>query len=200
MSIIWTITISTQKNWFFPKLFKPVSGLYLKNCVRCKEFLPTKKEKAHHDFLKHYNEGKEISFEEKPLDIIRYPALTVYKIEYKNYSQFYPFYDSEKCVTEFLFNVKQRFYVSNTKWFKCSFKIENQQSPINSNHESLKDIRYWTTESYESVYFNDFVFYSLKSSILKRVIHNQASGSAWYFNRFLNLAVKISNGEAELIK
>ena len=96
-------------------VFKPVSCFYLKNCVRCKEFLPNKKEKAHHDFLKHYNEGKEIPFEEKPLDIIRYPALTIYKIEYKHYSQFYPFYDSEKCVTEFLLNVKQRFHVSNTK-------------------------------------------------------------------------------------
>ena len=136
-----------SKNWFFRKLFKPVSGLYLKNCLRCKEFLPTKKEKANHDFLKHYNEGKEIPFEEKSLDIIRYAALTIYKIEYKNYVQFDPFYDSEKCVTKFLLNVKQRFYVSNTKWFKCSFTIESQQSPINSNHELLKDIRYWTTES-----------------------------------------------------
>ena len=97
-------------------------------------------------------------------------------------------------------NVQQRFYVYNTKWFKCSFTIENQQSPINFNQEPLKDIRYWTTESYESDCFNDFVFYFLKSSILKRVIHNQASGSAWYFKCFLNLAVKILNGEAELIK
>ena len=30
-----------SKNCFFRKLFKPVSGLYLINCVRCKEFLPT---------------------------------------------------------------------------------------------------------------------------------------------------------------
>ena len=99
-----------------------------------------------------------------------------------------------------LLNVKQRFHVTHSKWFKCSFTIENQQLPINSNLEPLKDIRYWTTESYESVYFNDYVLYSLRSCILKRVIQPQASGSAWYFNRFLNLAVKILDGEAELIK
>ena len=172
----------------------------MKNCIRCKEFLPTKKEKIQHDFLKHYNDGKEIPFEEKPLDIIRYRALTIYQIEYKKYSNFYPFYDSEKCVDEFLLNVKQRFHVTHSKWFKCSFTIENQQLPINSNLEPLKDIRYWTTESYESVYFNDYVLYSLRSSILKGVIQLQASGSAWYFNRFLNLAVKILDGEAELIR
>ena len=39
----------------------------------------------------------------------------------------------------------------------------------------------------------------MRRSILKRVIQPQASGSAWYFNRFLNLAVKILDGEAELI-
>ena len=131
-----------SKNWFFRKLFQSNSGLHLKNCVRCKEFLPTKKEKIQHDFLKHYNDGKEIPFEERPLDIIRYPALTIYQIEYMKYSNLYPFYDSEKCVNECLLNVKQRFHVTNSKWFKCSFTIENQQSPINSNHEPLKDIRY----------------------------------------------------------
>ena len=103
-------------------------------------------------------------------------------------------------VDEFLLDVKQRFYVTQSKWFKCSFTIENQRLPINSNLEPLNDIRYWTTESYESVYFNDYVLYSLRSSILKRVIQLQASGSAWYFNRFFNSAVKILDGGAELIK
>ena len=86
-----------SKNCFFCKLFQSNSGLHLKNCVRCKEFLPTKNEKIQHDFLKHYNHGKEIPFEERPLDIIRYPPLTVYQIEYKKYSNLYLFYDSEKC-------------------------------------------------------------------------------------------------------
>ena len=45
----------------------------------------TKKEKAAHDFLKHYNDGKNISFEERPLDIIKYPILVIYQIEHKKY-------------------------------------------------------------------------------------------------------------------
>ena len=43
---------------------------FLKNCIRCDQLLTTKKEKVINDFLKH-NEGKDIPFEEKPLDIIR---------------------------------------------------------------------------------------------------------------------------------
>ena len=110
--------------------------------------------------MKHYNERKEILFEEKPFDIIRYRALTIYQIEYMKYSNLYPFYNSEKWADEFLLNVKQRFHVTRNKWFKCLFTIENQQLPITSNLEALKDIRYWTIESYESVYFNDYVLYS----------------------------------------
>ena len=56
----------------------------MRNYIRCDEFLTTKKEKAAHDFIKHYDDGKEIPFEEKPLDIIKLPALTIYKLNLKN--------------------------------------------------------------------------------------------------------------------
>ena len=67
-----------KNNCFFKKLFIKDNKAFLKNCTRCNEFLATKKEKAVHDFLKHYNDFKNIPFEEKSLDIIKYPALTIY--------------------------------------------------------------------------------------------------------------------------
>ena len=69
-----------ENNWFFQKLFHSNNKTLLKYCVRCIEFLETEKQKAVHNFLKHYNEGKNIPFEEKPLDIVRYPV----KIQYIN--------------------------------------------------------------------------------------------------------------------
>ena len=80
-----------QNNWFFEKLFQSDNKVFFKNCIRCNQFLATRKEKAIHDFLKHYNDGKSIPFEEKPLDIIRYPSLTIYQIEFRKYNSFYPF-------------------------------------------------------------------------------------------------------------
>ena len=74
---------------FFQKLFQSDNKAFLKNCIRCNQFLATQKEKAIHDFLKH-NDGKSIPFEEKLLDIIRYPAMTIYQIEFKKYNS-YPF-------------------------------------------------------------------------------------------------------------
>ena len=70
-----------QNNWFFKKLFVGDNKTFLKS-IHCDDFLTTKKEKAKHNFLKHYDAGKEIPFEEKPLYIIQLPALTIYKIEF----------------------------------------------------------------------------------------------------------------------
>ena len=56
--------------------------------MRCNEFLTTEKHKAVHDFLKHYDDGNSIPFEEKPLGILRYPALTIYSIKFQKQSNF----------------------------------------------------------------------------------------------------------------
>ena len=55
-----------------------------------------------------------------------------------------------------------------------------------------------TTKTYDSIYFNNFIFHALKHNILKRVINNNISGSSWYFKRFVYLAVKILDGEVEI--
>ena len=122
----------------------------------------------------------------------------IYYIEFKKHSSFYNFYDSEKCVDDFLRNVKYRFKSTNKKWFKCSFNIENTQNSIRPDLQPLLNTRYWTTETYDSIYFNDFIFYALRQDILKRVIINTMSGSSWYFKRFVYLAVKILDGEVEI--
>ena len=119
-----------ENNWFFQKLFQSNNKTFLKNCIGCNEFLATEKHKADHDFLKHYDEGKNIPFEEKPLDIVRYPGLKIYYIEYKKHSSFYNFYNSENCADGFLRNIKYRFKSTNKKWLKCSFNIENTQNSI----------------------------------------------------------------------
>ena len=87
-------------NWFFQKLFQTKNKAFLKNCVRCNEFITNTKRV--YDFLKHYDEGKSILFKGKPIDIARYPGLKIYSIDFKKYSSLYNFYDSEKCVDDFL--------------------------------------------------------------------------------------------------
>ena len=186
-----------QNSWFFKKLYVTDNRAFLRNCVCCDQFLTTNKEKATHDFVKHYDAEKEIPFEEKPLDIIELPAVTIYKIEFKRYKNQYSFYNSEKCVDDFLKNVKYRFQVTNKKWFKCSFTIENTQNSIRNDLLPLNNTRYWTTETYDSIYFNGFILHSLRSDILKRVIVNQMLGSSWYFKHFLSLTLKILE-ESEL--
>ena len=75
--------------------------------------------------------------------------------------------------------------------------MDNKNS-IRPDLQPLLNTRYWTTETYDSIYFNDFIFYALRQDILKRVIINTMSGSFWYFKRFVYLAVKILDGEVEI--
>ena len=81
----------------------------LRNCVRCSEFLTSEKHKATHNFLKHYEDGKNIPFEEKLLDILKFSGLTIYSTDFQKHNEFYNFYNSEKCVDDFLKNVKYKF-------------------------------------------------------------------------------------------
>ena len=123
----------------------------------------------------------------------------IYHIEFKKYNSFYSFYDSEKCVDGFLRNVKYRLESTNKKWCKCSFNIENTQNSIRPDLQPLLNTRYWTTETYDSIYFNDFIFNALRQDILKRVIRNNMLGTSWYFKCFVYLAVKILDGEVEIL-
>ena len=97
---------------FSKKLFQAKNKILLKNCVRCSKFLTAEKHKPTHDFLEHYNSGKNIPFEEKPFDTSKFPGLTIYSIDFQKHNNFYNFYNSEKCVDDFLNNVKYKFVPS----------------------------------------------------------------------------------------
>ena len=186
------------KNYFFACLFKADNGLLCKECGRCGEFLTTKLESKKHNFLKHYSVGEEKPTEEKPIDVIRKGGITIYQISFKEHSEEYDFFDPEKIVDEFLFNVKNLFEPSTEIYFKGDFAIENiQDAPIGvPNTADIKSLRYWSINVYKAIYLNEYVLAGIRSDILKRVINNKLSGSAWHFNRFFYLNLKtIRNSE-----
>ena len=159
----------------------------------------TEKQKAFHSFLKHYKDGKSIPIEEKPLDILKLAALTIYSIEFRKHRNFFDFYNSELCVDDFLRNVRYRFKAGSKKWFKCSFVIENIQTSLYPGLQPTLKSRYWSTATHDSIYFNDFIFYGLKQDILSRVVINGTSGSSCHFKHFISLAVKILDDAAEAV-
>ena len=134
----------------------------LKKCLRCDEFIVNHKHRISHNFLKHYEDGKTIPFEEKPVDIVRFSALTIYSIEFRKHGNYYDFYNPELYINDFLRNVKHKFKAGNKKWFKCSFSIENIQNSLYRDLQPILNTRYWTTPTYKGVYFNYFIFFGLK--------------------------------------
>ena len=187
-------------NSFFLEVFKDENGWLCKECIRCNEFLITKKQLAKHNFLKHYADGNEKPVELKPVDILKKSDITIYQISFAKHSQEYDFFDAKKTIDEFLFNVKNLFVPDKTVLFKADFAIENIQSaPLGvSNTVDIKSLRYWSTDVYKSVYLNDYISVMLKSDIFKRVNNNRLSGSSWHFERFSYLNLKVV-GESDSI-
>ena len=112
-------------------------------------------------------------------------------------SDFCNFYNSQKCVDDFLKSIKYRFNSAIRNGLNVHL-IPKTQNSIRSDWELLLNTRYWITETYDSTYFNDFIFFGLRQGILKRVIINNVSGSAWPLKRFTYLALNVLDAEVEV--
>ena len=195
-----------ENNYFFKRLIDHKNNtFYQKNCQYCNEFVFLNK--IEHDFLKHYDKGhlrgggNDNDNASLPIDISNKQAITKIEITFKEHSKFYDFFDSVAVVDKFLDQVKnvmQRY--NNNVLLRAGFSIENVQQPLDNYSEPLVQTRYWSTEPIQTKSFNDFVLFKTRESILKRVISNKLSGSAWNFNKFNYLNVKILDVSKNLMK
>ena len=194
-----------ENNWFFKKMInQKVNMFYGRKCNFCQDFVFLNK--ANHDFLKHY--GKGLSNDDnnngnldKPIDVINIPDIKILQISFKNHSSFYDFFDSVAVVDSFLARVKDKMKTyENNVLIRAAFSIENVQLALDNYAEPLVQTRYWTTQPFQTKSLNDFVLFKLREQILKRVIINNLSGSAWHFNKFNYLNVKILDVSNKLIK
>ena len=180
-----------SKSEFFKKIFAEDKNVfYGKRCFRCQDYLSTSRFKIYHNFLKHYNDGETV-VDNKPITVTEIGAVKKYEITFQEHSDSYDFFNSEKLVDEFLLLVKGKIFLSNTDYYiRCGFSLENMQAHLTDDDVLLANSRYWSTESIQTKSFNDFIFFSLRESISKRVINNGLTGSSWFFKRFLYIHVK----------
>ena len=66
----------------------------------------TEHHKAVHNFLKHYDEGNGIPFEDKPVEVQKHLGLTIYSIEFHKHKDYYDFSNPEELVDSCLKNVR----------------------------------------------------------------------------------------------
>ena len=193
-----------ENNLFFKKLIDQKNNvIHGRQCNYCDEFVFVNK--LNHNFLKHYEKGLSIDFDsgdlDKPLDITHAGDVKKFEITFKEHSSFYDFFDSVAVVDNFLAQVKnvmQRY--ENDVLLRAGFSIENVQQALDNYSEPLVQTRYWSTEPIMTKSFNNFILFKTRESILKRVISNRLSGSAWNFNKFNYLNVKVINVSKELMR
>ena len=200
-----------KNNSFFKKLMDQKKNvMYRRTCNYCNEFVFTNK--AEHDFLKHYMIGSRNNDDEndvfdgydttvRPLNVTSQGVIKKFEITFREHSSYYDFFDSVALVDEFLAEIKNYFFrYNNDVLIRAGFSIENIQQALSDYSEPLVQTRYWSTEPLLTKSFNDFISFKLRESILKRVVNNRLSGSAWTFNRFIYLNVKIINAAIALKK
>ena len=73
------------------------------------------------------------------------------------------------------------------------------QPPENDFFVEVIDNRFWITDVFECVYFNEFVKSGLKKSILKRIIVNGLTGSSWRFKRFNRISVNVKQKALQIV-
>ena len=192
-----------ENNLFFKKLIDQKNNvIHGRKCKYCKEFVLSK---VNHDFLRHYDQGLSIDFDssdlDKPISITHVGDVKKFEITFKEHSSYYDFFDSVALVDSFLAQVKNSMQRYDTDvLIRAGFSIENVQQALDNYTEPLFQTRYWSTEPIQTKSLNDFVLFKTRESILKRVINNRLSGSAWNFNKFNYLNVKILNVSNALIR
>ena len=76
-------------NKFFIKLFKKQNNVFHgKKCLRCSEFLTSSQFKINHDFLAHYDAGKNV-FEGEPVNYTNLGEMRKYEITFAQNSHDY---------------------------------------------------------------------------------------------------------------
>ena len=150
--------------------------------------------------MKHYNDGQNI-IDEKPVIVSTIGKIKKFEINYQNHSNYYDFHNSESLVDEFLLNIKNKIQKSAVNFLiRCGLSLENIQPSLEDYDEPLKNSSYWSTDPIQTKSFNDYVFFNIRESILKRVINNGLTGSLWHFKRFLYINVKIIKVTDQLIR
>ena len=194
-----------KDNVFFNKLMnQKTKVIHGRKCTDCNEFVFSGK--ATHDFLKHYDKGfleNDVAADDgvRPLKVTKIGDIDKFEITFKEHSLSYDFFDSVAVVEYFLNSVKEKapLYKSSVL-IRAGFSIENIKQALNNYTEPLTQNRYWSTEPIVVRFFNDFVYFKIKESILKRVINNRLSGSAWNFHKFNYINVKILKTSHQLLK
>ena len=149
----------------------------------------------------HHNEGKETPIENKPIDITERKYITIYEISYKKHSNYYNFFSSDDLIEDFLTNVKLIFRPANHEVsIMCGFTIQNFQPTPTLLNLPMSNSRYWSTNVYRTVYFNDHIYSELARDIKKRVIINGLSASSCHFQKFNHLNLKVLKKSYAILK
>ena len=117
-----------KSNFFYKNLFEKKKNVFVPNeCVRCDYFCLNSKDRS-------YQQGSNLSFEARPVNIKRYDGLVYYSVSFDEHQEFYSVFDSDDATANFLNLFELKFILLTRFSIKCRFTI------INSQHLLMRDL------------------------------------------------------------
>ena len=107
--------------------------------------------------MNYYPYGKRDVFEKKNNHIKYSGNIKPYKISASRHSNHFKFKDAESLFNDFVNNFRSNFESSSQVIMEWGFLIENLQSALVESCEPIVNIRYWSTDPYQTTFFNDYV-------------------------------------------
>ena len=96
--------------------------------------------------------------------------------------------------------VRNKFKFGRCVVMKCGSSIENYEPGTNESDTRIINTLHWSTEPYRTKLFNDYTFFSLKETILKRVIVNGMNGSSCCFRQFVHINLKVLRKDGNFLR
>ena len=161
-----------KNNFFYKALFaEKKRNFTFRKCFRCESFLVNEKQERKHNSLRHLQQGGAIPIENLPL--LRESSGTIirFSINYERHKDYYNFEKPSELIENFFFVIDLRFDTDDMQEYiiKCSFCIRNYQPPPEdvNNAVGLYDKRFWSTETYNGRFFNEYIKTPLMYDIKK---------------------------------
>ena len=122
--------------------------------------------------MRHYDQGKNILPEDRPVTVQTVGNILSYKISYSQHKEFYDFESPEEILKGFWGNMRKRFVPSTEEvLMKCVFFIKNFQPAPAESRVPITNLRYWSTSVYKTRYFNYYVNFIFDKRYKKKELY-----------------------------
>lgn len=117
-------------------------------------FFVSRKNKDIHNCLRHYQQGSNLTFENRLIKIVRFDGISTCLISFERHEKLYSFFFNSGDTIENLLNVFRHRFIPNDEkvLIKFTFSVVSFQPSPAPGLAKITDTRIWSTKVYSCVF------------------------------------------------